>query len=1255
MTPGILGSDVTLDLNGHTLTSTASDNALLLSRSGSESSHKSFKIINSAEEQGNFISNCTGSNCSISVQGNYNDLVIGENVKFTGDIGIFKNGCTVDVYGEVEDKRTGVAIATNGSNTTNATINIHEGAVVKAESAAIYQPSSTSILNIEGGILTGATAVYAKAGQLNISGGTLQATGERKDYKYNGSGFNPTGDALVLESSSSGYKGNPVANITGGTLISDNADAIGVYKYENTHFEDPSLDVTDGSFSVNVDDFTNVGYRSQLDETTGLYTVKEDLTMYEVSFDANGGTGEMETLTGRFKEKVELPECKFKEPFEKKFTGWEIDGETYQPAYELTLSENLKVRAVWEDAKLRQTLTFDNEKIEKTFGDTEFRLEPNGAKTNIVYTSSDEKVLTVAEDGTVTIVGAGDAYIKATAQETEEYFSASAQYNVTVSKASFSISASVSDWGYGAEPNDVTVTGNITDEKPVIEYKAADADDNAYSTEIPQNAGKYKVRVTVPESANYKSAQAETEFSIQRVLPDAVVKAADGLVYKGEAQELFTEASSENGTEPAEMTVSIAQAENIWSVEPAAVSDLIYGKNERKLVSGGKASGGTVLYKLGENGSYSEEIPTAADAGTYTVYCKAEGNQNYSDIAEQSFTVQIAPKEIEFIWGDTELIYNGKEQAPAVTLKGVIDGDECEAEISGAKTEPGTYIAKINGLSNQNYVLADGEQMTAFSVAKEEYVVIIDANGGSGKRIKQMIGGDYILPDYKDYNFAAPENMKFVGWDVEGKLHNAGDTVTISDVTMIQAVWEDAKQKQDKLEFDDNKVEKTFGDETFVNELLGAMSNVTYESSNPDVAQVDKDGNVTVVGAGNAVITAHAEENDEYFGAEASYRVVVRKAAIKPTVSLENWTEGETPGIPEISGNDGNADVTFTYKSADSEEFTPDVPAESGNYTVKATIAESDNYLSGSAEAQFTIEEAPAEIHAELIASNTIGFKENIMLNFYADIDSDYADGAYVVFTYSHYGETKTVKAELNRSNTLTSGNITYFAFGCPLSVSETTVDVQAELYLADSTEAVSVQNGSVLAYCERMLGRDTTDDVTKNALKALLNFGGYTQQALNLNTDALANANYKSDLSNVTVEPSGEFVIPEQKVGGVKYMGAQLAMRDYVNCRYVFSVDSLDGVTFMVNGKEVTPVKDGKNYYIDAEHVKAINLPKVNEIVVKTAEAERFNQRAGFAIQALHSRHIHFLHLPKSGDWSYLQLQYHFFHTIYLFQDCKL
>ena len=142
------------------------------------------------------------------------------------------------------------------------------------------------------------------------------------------------------------------------------------------------------------------------------------------------------------------------------------------------------------------------------------------------------------------------------------------------------------------------------------------------------------------------------------------------------------------------------------------------------------------------------------------------------------------------------------------------------------------------------------------------------------------------------------------------------------------------------------------------------------------------------------------------------------------------------------------------------------------------------------------------------------------------------------------------------------------------------------------------------------MLTADSTNEKTRDALKALLNFGGYTQLALGLNTDSLANAAYQDDMSSVTVVPSGEFVKPEEKVGGVQYLGAQLAMRDSVNCRYVFAVDSLDAVTFTINGKEVTPVKmgkSGKNYYIDAEAAKAVNLANVNEITVSTASGDIF------------------------------------------------
>ncbi|MBQ8676707.1 MAG: hypothetical protein IJ528_10905, partial [Bacteroidaceae bacterium] len=50
---------------------------------------------------------------------------------------------------------------------------------------------------------------------------------------------------------------------------------------------------------------------------------------------------------------------------------------------------------------------------------------------------------------------------------------------------------------------------------------------------------------------------------------------------------------------------------------------------------------------------------------------------------------------------------------------------------------------------------------------------------------------------------------------------------------------------------------------------------LTYESSNPDVAEVDEAGNVTINGAGTAVITATYAGDDNYYGGHASYTLTV--------------------------------------------------------------------------------------------------------------------------------------------------------------------------------------------------------------------------------------------------------------------------------------------------------------------------------------------------------------------------------------------
>lgn len=74
---------------------------------------------------------------------------------------------------------------------------------------------------------------------------------------------------------------------------------------------------------------------------------------------------------------------------------------------------------------------------------------------------------------------------------------------------------------------------------------------------------------------------------------------------------------------------------------PTPITELIYNSTPQNLISAGSTTGGTMQYKLGDGGTYSTDIPTATEAGTYTVYYKVVGGEAYSDVDEASVTVTI--------------------------------------------------------------------------------------------------------------------------------------------------------------------------------------------------------------------------------------------------------------------------------------------------------------------------------------------------------------------------------------------------------------------------------------------------------------------------------------------------------------------------------------------------------------------------------------------------------------------------------------
>ncbi len=306
--PGMMTTNVTLDLNGHTLTSTATDCGILLSRTGSATSPKTFSLVDTSEEGGGKLV-CTNldassnSSAAIQVTGKYNFVTIGENVSIEGGcVAMLSENQTLTVNGTINGGND-FAVATNGSSTKNATININDGAVLTSNVTAMYLPG-TGTTTISGGTITGSNGIYVKSGELNITGGEITGNGEAVEFVHNPNGTSSVGAALVVENCS--YPGGaPTVNVTGGTFTSVNADAIASYSFGDGN-EPIGQFVHGGFFSTELDrDICEEGKKTvpstvkegYYELADIVYVAKIGETQYETLEEAWKAVNDGETIT----------------------------------------------------------------------------------------------------------------------------------------------------------------------------------------------------------------------------------------------------------------------------------------------------------------------------------------------------------------------------------------------------------------------------------------------------------------------------------------------------------------------------------------------------------------------------------------------------------------------------------------------------------------------------------------------------------------------------------------------------------------------------------------------------------------------------------------------------------------------------------------------------------------------------------------------------------------------------------------------
>ena len=131
--------------------------------------------------------------------------------------------------------------------------------------------------------------------------------------------------------------------------------------------------------------------------------------------------------------------------------------------------------------------------------------------------------------------------------------------------------------------------------------------------------------------------------------------------------------------------------------------------------------------------------------------------------------------------------------------------------------------------------------------------------------------------------------------------------------------------------------------------------------------KVNNDSDFSNIPVGQYTLKACIGKTTNYNAAEAYCDFSVTQNSINVNVSMDGWTYGENAKTPSVAAesNPGNGEVTYTYyvnegctdktTSVNGAASDGAVPKNAGTYYVKAEVKATDNYLGGSAVAQFTI------------------------------------------------------------------------------------------------------------------------------------------------------------------------------------------------------------------------------------------------------------------------------------------------------------
>ena len=516
------------------------------------------------------------------------------------------------------------------------------------------------------------------------------------------------------------------------------------------------------------------------------------------------------------------------------------ENESYTVTISTTNYNNFTVTLTFHpvDKQPQTGFKFENAAVTKIYGNEDFIIEAIGAKdgSDVIYSCDPQyaAVATVDSNGKVTIKGAGTAVIKATASATDDYAEGVATYELTVNKKTLT-------------KDDLEFTPNST-----------------FTKEYDGNMTCTTATVQIKSVAKVNSG-------------DALPEVKGAYAY-----------DSKDATGATKVTFTTERTENTNYILPVGLKVENTASITKRVLTVGEV---TTMSK-----QYDGETDAEACIASVPLNGVVDGDSLVLDTPTTDGSYYFTADFIDANAGQNKTIngtvklYDNNNLTANYTFKDAQDNETNEAPFT-ATGEITPADGGSKGSVERTQKFTDGDPKTETIAWQQLLPAGQTWNYGSEYYSASSVTVDHGTDDNGalTYTITGGKEDDVVVFTVSAKCNNYQDFTYTVRVTLT------ARDPQ-KLEFkgvENGKVTRTYGDADFTVKATGAneYSEVTYESSDEEVATVDSNGKVTIKGAGTATIKAKASATPDYEEKEISYALTVNKLRIPVPTKGKNELE----------------------------------------------------------------------------------------------------------------------------------------------------------------------------------------------------------------------------------------------------------------------------------------------------------------------------------------------------------------------------